>query len=114
MECLGLWCVNVGYGREELAQAAYDQMKKMAYIPMTQSHEPAILLAEKLNEMLGGDYKIFYSNSGSDANEVAFKLARQYHQQNGEPSRYNSFPATVLITEAPWGHWLRRSSTAEI
>ena len=45
-------------------------------------------LAEKLNEMLGDDYKIFYSNSGSDANEVAFKLARQYHQQNGEPSRY--------------------------
>ena len=88
MECLDLWCVNVGYGREELAQAAYDQMKKMAYAPMTQSHEPAILLAEKLNEMLGGDYKIFYSNSGSDANEVAFKLARQYHQQNGEPSRY--------------------------
>ncbi|PUB09630.1 aspartate aminotransferase family protein [Paenisporosarcina sp. OV554] len=84
----GLWCVNVGYGRDELAEVAYEQMKKIAYVPMTQSHEPAILLAEKLNEMLGDDYKIFYSNSGSDANEVAFKLARQYHQQNGEPSRY--------------------------
>ena len=84
----GLWCVNVGHGREELAQAAAEQMKKLAYVPMTQSHEPAIELAEKLSEMLGGDYKIFYSNSGSDANEVAFKLARQYHQQNGEPSRY--------------------------
>ncbi|MFK8794861.1 aspartate aminotransferase family protein [Planococcus plakortidis] len=84
----GLWCVNVGYGREELAEAAAEQMKKLAYVPMTQSHEPAILLAEKLNEWLGGDYKIFYSNSGSDANEVAFKLARQYHQQNGEPSRF--------------------------
>lgn len=84
----GLWCVNVGYGREELAAAAYEQMKKMAYVPMTQSHRPAIELAEKLNEMLGDDYKIFYSNSGSDANEVAFKLIRQYHQQNGEPSRY--------------------------
>ncbi len=84
----GLWCVNVGYGRDELAEAAYEQMKKIAYVPMTQSHEPAILLAEKLNKMLGDDYKIFYSNSGSDANEVAFKLARQYHQQNGEPSRY--------------------------
>src|SRR5699024_9791452 len=56
--------------------------------PMTQSHEPAIQLAAKLNEMLGDDYKIFYSNSGSDANEVAFKLVRQYHQQNGQPSRY--------------------------
>ena len=84
----GLWCVNIGYGREELAEAAAEQMKKLAYVPMTQSHEPAILLAEKLNEWLGGDYKIFYSNSGSDANEVAFKLARQYHQQNGEPSRF--------------------------
>ncbi|HJF32680.1 MAG TPA: aspartate aminotransferase family protein [Sporosarcina psychrophila] len=84
----GLWCVNVGYGREELAEAAYEQMKKLAYVPMTQSHKPAIELAEKLNAMLGDDYKIFYSNSGSDANEVAFKLARQYHQQNGEPSRY--------------------------
>ena len=84
----GLWAVNVGYGREELAKAAYDQMVKLAYAPMTQSHGPAIELAVKLNEMLGDDYKIIYSNSGSDANEVAFKLARQYHQQNGEPSRY--------------------------
>ncbi len=84
----GLWCVNVGYGRAELADAAAEQMKKLAYVPMTQSHEPAILLAEKLNELLGGEYKIFYSNSGSDANEVAFKLVRQYHQQNGEPSRF--------------------------
>lgn len=84
----GLWCVNVGYGRVELADAAAEQMKKLAYVPMTQSHEPAILLAEKLNELLGGEYKIFYSNSGSDANEVAFKLVRQYHQQNGEPSRF--------------------------
>ncbi|PPA70334.1 aspartate aminotransferase family protein [Jeotgalibacillus proteolyticus] len=84
----GLWCVNVGYGREELADAAAEQMKKLAYVPMTQSHEPAIRLAEKLNELLEGEYKIFYSNSGSDANEVAFKLARQYHQQNDEPSRF--------------------------
>lgn len=55
----GLFCVNVGYGREELAQAAYEQIKKMAYVPMTQSHGPAIELAEKVNEMLGGDYVIF-------------------------------------------------------
>lgn len=84
----GLWAVNVGYGREELAQAAYEQMKKLPYVPMTQSHEPAIKLAAKLNDMLDDDYIIFYSNSGSDANEVAFKIARQYHQQNGEASRY--------------------------
>src|SRR3954452_25506259 len=68
----GLWCVNVGYGREELAKAAYEQMTKLAYAPLTQSHEPAIKLAAKLNEMLGDEYVFFYSNSGSDANEVAF------------------------------------------
>ncbi|UOF90977.1 aspartate aminotransferase family protein [Fodinisporobacter ferrooxydans] len=84
----GLWCVNVGYGREELAQAAYDQLKTMPYFPLAQSHLPAIQLAEKLNEWLEGEYVIFFSNSGSDANETAFKIARQYHQQNGEPSRY--------------------------
>ncbi|MHA6260938.1 aminotransferase [Sporosarcina sp. CAU 1771] len=84
----GLWAVNVGYGREELALAAYEQMKKLPYASMIQSHGPAIELAQKLSEMLGDDYKIIYSNSGSDANEVAFKLVRQYHQQNGESSRY--------------------------
>jgi taurine-pyruvate aminotransferase len=84
----GLWCVNVGYGRQELAEAAYEQLKKMAYFPLTQSHQPAIQLAEKLNEILGEEYVIFFSNSGSEANETAFKIARQYHQQKGEGSRY--------------------------
>ncbi|MGE7665300.1 aspartate aminotransferase family protein [Ureibacillus composti] len=84
----GLFCVNVGYGRPELAQAAYEQLLKNAYTPLSQGHVPAIELAEKLNEMLGGDYVIFFSNSGSEANETAFKIARQYHQQRGEGSRY--------------------------
>lgn len=84
----GLWCVNVGYGREELAKAAYDQLTTLPYYPLTQSHMPAIQLAEKLNEWLEGDYVIFFSNSGSDANETAFKIARQYFQQINQHSRY--------------------------
>ncbi|MBO1514402.1 aspartate aminotransferase family protein [Metabacillus bambusae] len=84
----GLWCVNVGYGRKELADAAYEQLKEMAYFPLTQSHVKAIQLAEKLNEMLGEEYVIFFSNSGSEANEAAFKIARQYHQQRGDHHRY--------------------------
>lgn len=84
----GLWCVNVGYGREEIAQAAYDQLTKLSYFPLAHSHSPAILLAEKLNEYLDGDYVIFFSNSGSEANETAFKIARQYHQQKGDANRY--------------------------
>lgn len=84
----GLWCVNIGYGRTELAEAAYEQLKEMAYFPLSQSHVPAIKLAEKLNEMLGEEYVIFFSNSGSEANETAFKIVRQYHQQRGEHNRY--------------------------
>ena len=68
----GLWCVNSGYGRKELAEAAYKQLKHIILSDVT-SHEPAIKLAEKLNEWLGGEYVIFFSNSGSEANETAFK-----------------------------------------
>ncbi len=84
----GLWCVNVGYGREELARAAYEQLQKLPYYPLTMAHAPAAELGEKLNEWLDDDYVVFYSNSGSEANEVAFKVARQYHEQNGEGSRW--------------------------
>lgn len=84
----GLWCVNSGYGRDELAEAAYEQMKKMPFYPLSQSHIPAIELGEKINEWLGDDYVIFFSNSGSEANETAFKMVRQYHHQNGEPGRH--------------------------
>lgn len=84
----GLWCVNVGYGRKELAEAAYAQMSELAYFPLTQSHIPAIELGEKLNEWLDDEYVIFFSNSGSEANEAAFKIARQYHQQKGDSARY--------------------------
>ncbi|MBT2214568.1 aspartate aminotransferase family protein [Virgibacillus dakarensis] len=110
----GLWCVNVGYGREELARAAYEQMQQMAYTSMTQSHVPGIELAEKLNELLDDDYMIFYSNSGSDANEVAFKIARQYHQQNGEParhkfiSRYRAYHGGSLGALSATGQALRK------
>lgn len=84
----GLWCVNAGYGREELARAAYEQLRELPYYPLTKSHPPAIELGERLSEWLDGDYVFFYSNSGSEANETAFKIARQYHDQNGEPDRW--------------------------
>ncbi|MGN4125472.1 aspartate aminotransferase family protein [Lysinibacillus sphaericus] len=110
----GLWAVNVGYGRERLAQVAYEQMKKLCYVPMTQSHQPAIELAEKMNRLLEDDYMIFYSNSGSDANEVAFKMARQYHHQNGEGarfkiiSRYRAYHGSSLGALAATGQALRK------
>ncbi len=84
----GLWCVNLGYSNKEIADAAYFQMLQMPFYPLSQSHLPAIELAEKLSEWLHNEYKVFFSNSGSDANEAAFKIARQYHAQNGEPGRF--------------------------
>ncbi len=80
----GLWCVNVGYGRQELAQVAYEQLVDLAYFPLTMSHEPGILLAHKLLDLLGYEGKVFFSTSGSEANEAAFKIARQYHAQTAE------------------------------
>ncbi|WP_268540591.1 aspartate aminotransferase family protein [Bacillus atrophaeus] len=110
----GLWCVNIGYGRQELAEAAYGQLKEMPYYPLTQSHTPAIQLAEKLNEWLGGDYVIFFSNSGSEANETAFKIARQYHQENGDPgrhkfiSRYRAYHGNTMGALAATGQAQRK------
>lgn len=105
----GLWCVNTGYGRKELAESAYQQLIEMPYYPLTHSHVPAIELSEKLNEWLGGDYVIFYSNSGSEANETAFKIARQYYQQIGQAnrykfiSRYRAYHGSTLATMAAGG-----------
>lgn len=110
----GLWCVNVGYGREELAKAAYEQLKTMPFYPLSNSHVPAIELAEKLNNWLEDDYVIFFSNSGSEANETAFKIARQYHQQNGDPgrhkfiSRYRAYHGNTMGALAATGQAQRK------
>ncbi|MEL7351031.1 MAG: aminotransferase [Cyanobacteria bacterium P01_A01_bin.116] len=87
----GLWCVNVGYGRQEMADVAYAQLLNLAYSPLTMSHEPGIRLAHKLLDLLGYEGKVFFSTSGSEANETAFKIARQYQAQiaaTGSGSRY--------------------------
>ncbi len=110
----GLWCVNVGYGRKELAEAAYEQLMELSYMPLTQSHEAAIKLGEKINQLLGEDYVIFFSNSGSEANEAAFKMARQYHQQKGDfhrskiISRYRAYHGSSSASLAATGQAQRK------
>lgn len=98
----GLWCLNLGHGRKEIAQAAYEQMVNLSYFPLTLSHAPAIELSAKISELLQGSYTTFFSNSGSEANETAFKIARQYHFQNGNPgkfkfiSRYRAYHGSTM------------------
>ena len=73
----GLWCTSLGHGVTELADAAKDQMSKLGYSTLfaSKSHEPAILLAEKLIEMSPfSSGKVFFGLSGSDSNDTQYKL----------------------------------------
>ncbi len=106
----GLWCVNIGYGRGELAQIAADQMLQIAYYPHTAMNLPAAQLGEQMNNLMGGDYHTYFVNSGSEANEAGFKIARQYakHEFPGQfrfktISRYYAYHGTTLATLAAGG-----------
>jgi taurine-pyruvate aminotransferase len=101
----GLWCVNIGYGRTELAEVAADQMRQLSYFPHTAMNVPAAALAEKINGLMGGGYHTYFVNSGSEANEAGFKIARQYmkHEYPGDyrfktVSRYFAYHGTTLAT----------------
>ncbi|MDX1562335.1 MAG: aminotransferase, partial [Gammaproteobacteria bacterium] len=86
----GLWCTTLGYGDEELAQAAYDQIKKLSFTHMFagKTHEPGVLLADKLVQMAPLDAsRVFYGNSGSDGNDTQIKLVWYYHNAIGKPKK---------------------------
>ena len=106
----GLWCVNIGYGRTELAQIAAEQMQQMAYYPHTAMNLPAAQLGEQINQLMGGGYHTYFVNSGSEANEAGFKIARQYakHEFPGDfrfktIARYYAYHGTTLATLAAGG-----------
>ncbi|MFC3165814.1 hypotaurine--pyruvate aminotransferase Tpa [Ciceribacter thiooxidans] len=73
----GVWTVNVGYGRESIANAVRDQLIKLNYYAGAAGNVPAALFAQKLIEKMPGLARVYYSNSGSEANEKAFKMVRQ-------------------------------------
>lgn len=87
----GLWNINVGYGREELAKAAYDQMKDLAFTSnfSGMTNLPSIQLADKLAGFAyEGLNTTFFASGGSEANDSAFKTARYYWKRMGKPSKY--------------------------
>ena len=101
----GLWCVNIGYGRAELAEVAAEQMRELAYYPHMAMNAPAAALADKIVSLLGGGFHVYFVNSGSEANEAGFKIARQFqkHEHPGEfrfktISRYFAYHGTTLAT----------------
>jgi putrescine aminotransferase len=86
----GLWCVNVGYGRKELADAAYEQMLELPYYNSffrCTTPTPA-LLAEKLAEISpAGLNQVFFGSSGSESNDTALRLVRHYWALEGKPEK---------------------------
>ncbi|MGE3147618.1 MAG: aminotransferase class III-fold pyridoxal phosphate-dependent enzyme [Pseudorhodoplanes sp.] len=90
-----LWCMNIGYGREEIAEAAAAAMRELGHFHLFLSHsnEPIIKLTDRLLTRLkmspstASMSKVFYGCSGSDANDTNFKLARYYNNLRGKPQK---------------------------
>lgn len=86
----GLWCVNVGYGRTELAEAAYAQMKELPYYNsfFKCSTPTPVLLSKKLAELAPKNInQVFYGSSGSESNDTALRLVRHYWALEGKPQK---------------------------
>ena len=73
----GVWTVNVGYGRERIANAVRDQLVQMCYFAGSAGNIPAAMCAKKLIEKMPGMSRVYYSNSGSEAKEKVYKMVRQ-------------------------------------
>lgn len=102
------FCVNIGYGRQELVAAATEQMQQLPYYTnWGAAHPRAVELAARIAELGPGDLnRVFFASSGADAVDSAVKLARQYHKQTGNPlktkviARRDAYHGTTLSTLA--------------
>ena len=86
----GLWCVNVGYGRRELAEAAYRQLLELPYYNsfFQTAHPPAIELARQLVDLTPPQFnRVFFTGSGSEGNDTVVRLVRRYWDLLGQPDR---------------------------
>jgi|TARA_B110000116_G_scaffold27770_1_gene21083 putrescine aminotransferase len=108
----GLWCVNLGYGREELTQAAYKQMQELPYYNnfFQCTHPPAIELSSKLGAISPADLNhVFFTGSGSEANDTVVRMVRRYWQLLGQPekqiilSRKNAYHGSTIAAASLGG-----------
>ncbi|MDR1490008.1 MAG: aminotransferase class III-fold pyridoxal phosphate-dependent enzyme, partial [Desulfovibrio sp.] len=111
----GVWCVNVGYGRESIARTVYEQLLEMPYYALSAGNIPTIRLAGKINGLMPDrSRRIFFSNSGSEANEKAFKMARLYARlKTGKEKykilyRHRDYHGTTLAALSATGQEERR------
>ena len=105
----GVWTVNVGYGRESIANAVRDQLVKMNYFAGSAGSIPGAIFAQKLIDKMPGLSRVYYSNSGSEANEKVFKMVRQIsHKHHGGKKnkilfRERDYHGTTITTLAAGG-----------
>ncbi|MCQ4324925.1 aspartate aminotransferase family protein [Stutzerimonas stutzeri] len=86
----GLWCVNVGYGREELVEAAARQMRELPYYNLffQTAHPPAVALAKAIADIApDGMNHVFFTGSGSEANDTVLRMVRHYWAIKGKPAK---------------------------
>jgi adenosylmethionine-8-amino-7-oxononanoate aminotransferase len=93
----GLFVSQIGHGRTEVAEAGARQASELAYFPLwSYAHPQAIELAERLSAMAPGDLnRVFFTSSGSEAVESAWKLAKQYFKAIGQPGRYKVLSRSI-------------------
>lgn len=84
----GVWTTNVGYGRTRIADAVRDQLVKMNYFSQTAGSIPGAIFAEMLLDKMPGMKRVYYSNSGSEANEKVFKMVRQISHAKHDGKKY--------------------------
>jgi adenosylmethionine-8-amino-7-oxononanoate aminotransferase len=101
----GLFVVQAGHGRIELAEAAYKQASELAFFPIwSYAHPPAIELADRLADYAPGDLnKVFFTTGGGEAVETAWKLAKQYFKLVGKPLKYKVISRSIAYHGTPQG-----------
>lgn len=102
----GLWCVNLGYGRQELVDVAAAQMSELPYYNLffKTTHAPAAKLAEKITSLAPTHMnKVFFTGSGSEANDTVFRMVRRFWDLEGKPtkktfiSRENAYHGSTVV-----------------
>ena len=101
----GLFVVQVGHGREELAEAAAEQARELAFFPLWSfAHPRAIELADRLATMAPGDLnRVFFTTGGGEAVESAWQLAKQYFKLTGKPNKHKVISRAVAYHGTPQG-----------
>ncbi|HZP53174.1 aspartate aminotransferase family protein [Actinocrinis sp.] len=101
----GLFVVQAGHGRTELAEAAYKQAQDLAFFPIwSYAHPKAVELAERLAGYAPGDLnKVFFTTGGGEAVETAWKLAKQYFKLTGKPTKYKVISRAIAYHGTPQG-----------